>query len=259
MIKIDKISVDNTEVNCRWIEGNSGCSIVFIHGAGGDSRIFDLQLKGLGGKYTAIAVDLPAHGESDFSGETSLDLYVRSVEAVIKAFSLKNTVIAGHSMGGGVVFELLKKGYDAIQGGVLIASNAVLPVNSMILDVINRDYDGFCEMATGFMFSKGADRNYIDIVKNGLIRAGAGTTANDFMICRNFDFRSDLKNLSMPVLLIANENDKMVSIRKIRETEELIPDGRLICYAAEGHMPQCEMSDTVNSDLSDFLSAVMEK
>ncbi|MEW5764537.1 MAG: alpha/beta fold hydrolase [Acidobacteriota bacterium] len=87
--------------------GRGGIPVVFVHGLGGDRRVWAAQLEHLRKTRRAIALDLRGHGESDPSpdprGAYAPQGFAEDVEAVANALGLKRFVLVGHSLGGAVV------------------------------------------------------------------------------------------------------------------------------------------------------------
>ena len=56
----------------NWPLDADKSTILFIHGSGGSKILWDGQVTALAGKVNTLALDLPGHGESDGTGETSV-------------------------------------------------------------------------------------------------------------------------------------------------------------------------------------------
>jgi pimeloyl-ACP methyl ester carboxylesterase len=87
--------------------GREGIPVVFVHGLGGDRRVWAAQLDHLWRTRRAVAIDLRGHGESDPAPELSdgftMEAFARDVEAVVRALGFRKYVLVGHSMGGAVI------------------------------------------------------------------------------------------------------------------------------------------------------------
>ena len=55
--------------------GDSGPTILLIHGSGVSARSWVNQLRGLAGAVRVVAIDLPGHGESDPMRHASVEQY----------------------------------------------------------------------------------------------------------------------------------------------------------------------------------------
>lgn len=80
--------------------GSGREAVVFIHGWTCDHTFWNSQIAAFSAKTRTIALDLPGHGESDAPKTTySMDLFARSVDAVMRDAGVDRAVLVGHSMG----------------------------------------------------------------------------------------------------------------------------------------------------------------
>jgi pimeloyl-ACP methyl ester carboxylesterase len=251
------VSLEQGDIFFRISDGEPEFPILFIHGAGGDSRLFVKLLDGLEGKKLSYALDLPGHGKSYAEDAPSLSAFVNSVIGFVRTMGLSNIVLAGHSMGSGILFELFTAMRDKIAGMIFISAGAVMPVNKMIFDLIDSNFSGFCDLTAQFSLSEAADDDIKTIMREGMISVGAVTVKNDFRICEGYDYRDLMKEVNIPVLILANEKDKMVSGKLIQELHEGIFSSKLIRYPLKGHMPHWENSDQMKNDIIDFVLSLV--
>jgi len=177
------------DVFYRMVEGTSGTAVVCVHGAAGDSRLFTYQLKGLGSTHTVVAVDLPGHGQSGAPESLSVEDYRDAVLAVADTLSLTSIVLVGHSMGGGVLFEVYRAAPRLIKGLVFISTAPELPVNDMILDFIDKDFNSFCTMVVDLTYSPDVDDVLKKLAVEEVRKTGAKTVKSDFAICKKFQYK----------------------------------------------------------------------
>lgn len=77
--------------------------------------------------HSVLVPDLPSHGSNDFPPrETTLQIYARSIEKIIRA-QPKPPIVVGHSMGGIVISEAIEKMSDHVKAAVFVT--AFLPKN----------------------------------------------------------------------------------------------------------------------------------
>src|SRR4030042_2397131 len=93
-----------------------GTALIFIHGAGGVSRLFRYQLRHFGARYKTIAVDLPGHGHSNTGMPPALDDFIRAIEDIMKEEAISSCVLVGNSMGGGECLEAFRQGLRGLAG-----------------------------------------------------------------------------------------------------------------------------------------------
>ena len=240
-------------VHYRVARGSAPVALLFIHGAGGNSQLFLNQIQYFGGAYTAIALDLPGHGKSPYAGVPGIDDYVRACEAVLETEKAAACVPAGHSMGGGVTFELFKKRPDLVRGMIFMATGAVLPVSPLAFDFMEKDYNTFCSFVVKLSFSKEAPDAVKSLAQKELEGADRNVVKNDFAVCNGFDYTGLLPSIAVPVLVLANRHDKMVPPDKPEGLAQGVKNARLVIYDKQGHLPFLENHGQVNGDIEAFM------
>lgn len=254
--KTGTVTCNGYDVFFRMVEGNSDTAVVCIHGAAGDSRLFTYQLTGLGKEHTVIAVDLPGHGQSGSPGVLTVEDYRDAVLAVSEKITEEKIVFLGHSMGGGVLFELYRKIPSRIAGLVFISTAPELPVNDMILDFVEKDFNSFCKIVVDLTYSPEAGEPIKNLAVNEVRNAGPVTVKNDFTICKNYAYKDLARVIDVPVLLLTNKKDKMVPASCLEEFKTLLPGAVLKVYDARGHLPYLENPHQVNNDITAFIQTL---
>jgi pimeloyl-ACP methyl ester carboxylesterase len=78
--------------------------VLLIHGFGVDHSYFNF-INELTNSFNVYLIDLPGHGKNDSSfseKEMNIPFFVDYVSTYIKTKKLKNLILIGHSMGGGI-------------------------------------------------------------------------------------------------------------------------------------------------------------
>src|SRR5262245_49218850 len=82
------------------IEGDA-VPVLFLHGLTFDRTTWRPIVERLGSSVTSIAIDLPAHGESDGS-PAPLEDVAAQVHDLVESLGVDRPVVVGHSMSGGL-------------------------------------------------------------------------------------------------------------------------------------------------------------
>ena len=93
--------------------------IIFIHGAGVDSRIWPFQLRRLEG-YHVYTIDLPGHGRSQSVCCHSVSSYVDALIIFLNHVEIDRAVFVGLGIGGNIIMELSERFPDRVRGVFLI-------------------------------------------------------------------------------------------------------------------------------------------
>jgi pimeloyl-ACP methyl ester carboxylesterase len=92
--------------NIYWTFTGAGTqTVIFVHGWTCDHTSWSAQVPAIGQKYRVITLDLPGHGKSGSpaSGQLSMDLFARAVDAVRAEAKVDRAILVGHSMGTPVI------------------------------------------------------------------------------------------------------------------------------------------------------------
>jgi 3-oxoadipate enol-lactonase len=236
-----------------------GTAIILIHGAVGDSRLFRFQLKHFGARYKTISVDLPGHGHS-FTGNTpTLDDFINAIEDIAREEEIPSFVLIGHSMGGGVCLEAYRRGLWGLAGMVLVSTSPVLPVSPALVDILERDdMDALAELIVGAVFSKRVDL-LVGLAKKGLYEMNRDIIKSDVEICKRMDYSSILEDIDLPVLVIANRRDIVITSDLSSSLGSRIKNSRLVLFDNDGHVPFFENPDSFNATVDAFLKDILKK
>src|SRR5437870_3258456 len=100
--------LDNLRVHYKSI-GDGPTALVLVHGWTGDLNFWRYQMPAFVGKCRLVLLDLPGHGKSDRPEiDYTMDLFAKSVEAVMRDAGVERAVLAGHSMGTPVVRQFYR-------------------------------------------------------------------------------------------------------------------------------------------------------
>lgn len=105
------------------ILGN-GNPLYLLHGFCANGSIWDKTIPVLKKDFQLIIPDLPGYGDSELPNENlSITLFADAIEAIIEQEKHNSITIAGHSMGGYILCELLARKNKAVQKGIMINSH----------------------------------------------------------------------------------------------------------------------------------------
>lgn len=232
-------------------------SLLFIHGAGGNGKIWEEQAAFFKGKHSIFRLDLPGHGGSDPRGEDRISSYARWARlSSDKLFAKRPFVLVGHSMGGAVVLELALKPPDGLKGIVVVGSGAKLAVTRAIFQMLSENPEAFFETIGRFAFSPAAPVAVVERFVLVARQCPAPVTFNDFQACDHFDIRNRLPEIRIPTLVLCGEEDQLTPVKYSRYLHENITNSHLIVIPNAGHMVMMEQPDTLNRAIESFLDTL---
>lgn len=220
---------------------------ILIHGTGGDHRVWAAQSERLGG---AVAIDLPGHPDGP-----ALDRAEALAAALAPAVASIEAprVLVGHSLGGAVALELALAHEGLVDGLVLIATGARLPVPDEIMERVRSDPAAERRrLLEGFVADP--DRRASRGVREALEACGDATLAADYAACRALDLRGRLGGLRAPALVIAGDEDRLTPPWLAEELARELPMAQTILVPGARHMTMADADGTVNLLIAAFLA-----
>ena len=83
--------------------------LVFLHGIGGAARAWRGQLEAFGGRFRAVAWDMPGYGGSAALASVSIATLADALADFLQQIAAVKPVLVGHSIGGMIVQQWLVK------------------------------------------------------------------------------------------------------------------------------------------------------
>jgi non-heme chloroperoxidase len=264
---------DGTEIYYK--DWGSGQPVLFSHGwpLTGDAWEAQMLFLGMNG-FRVIAHDRRGHGRSSqpWNGN-EMDTYSDDLAALMDHLDLKNTMMVGHSTGGGEVTRYIgRHGTKRVSKAVLVGA-----VPPLMLKTAANPLGLPMEVFDGIRAGSIADRSqlYLDIASGpffGYNRPGAkpsqgiiesfrtqgmmGGHKNTYDCIKAFsetDFTEDLKRFDVPTLIIHGEDDQIVPIDAAgRSSAKLVKGSKLVVYEAAPHGLTDTHKDRLNNDLLAF-------
>ena len=227
---------------------------LFIHGAAQSSASWEYQYKLCGSynKFNFIVIDLPGHGHSDGSGFKSIREYADFLFDFVNALGIEDVVLVGHSMGGRIAQVYTLNYPEKVIGCVLAGSGAKLKVARATINMAEKDFNRFSEMAARNSFSDSASTKIREKFLDGLLDSGQSICIKDFIACNEFDVTGKLDRIQIPVLIVAGSEDILVPAKHSRFLLKNIKHSRLEIIKGAGHFMMMEKPGEFNGLLKLF-------
>ena len=244
------------------LEGPPGApALVLIHALGTSLSLWDGVAARLPG-HRILRLDLRGHGASDVPpAPYAMGALVRDVERLIDHFALKETVVAGVSLGGMVAQGLAVKRLDLVRGLVLSNTAARIGTAAQWQERIATVRDEGLEALADATMERWLGRNWRDNPALPALRQGfVRTDPLGWMGCAaaiaGTDFYETTATLRLPTLAIAGANDGSTPPDLVRETADLIPGARFRLIRGAGHLPMAEKPGEYAEILAGFLREI---
>ncbi|MCZ7625298.1 MAG: alpha/beta hydrolase [Candidatus Methylomirabilota bacterium] len=227
--------------------------ILFLHGAGGSHQVWLQQLRVLGRRRKAIAIDLPGHGGSEGGGADRIDVYCDAIKIFLTVLGLDRTVLVGHSMGGAIAQRLALVDPGLFAAIVLIGTGARLRVRPQIFAGLHDDTERTVELMASWGRAPGSPAELLKQDADAMLRTPVSVIEGDFRACDAFDVMEQVKVITLPTLVICGTDDLMTPPKYAEYLHRQINGSQLLLIPSAGHMVMIEKPDEVSEAIEAFL------
>ncbi|MFW9964770.1 MAG: alpha/beta fold hydrolase [Candidatus Sifarchaeia archaeon] len=236
--------------------GNSNKkTILFIHGAGGSSATWFMQLRGLSSKHHIVAIELNGHGKSpDRAEDDILQSYLDDVHKVVTKF--ERPFLAGHSMGGALAQLYALNHSENISGIILVGTGAKLRVTPIVFNLLDNDFEGYVEAVGNFMFYEDTSDEMIEASKHEVRKCDVQIIRRDFELCDKFDIMEKVKEIKTPTLIIVGDSDVMTPVKYSQYLKNEIEGSVLQVIEKAGHSVMLEKFGIFNEIVTNWVNGI---
>ncbi|HEX9610698.1 MAG TPA: alpha/beta fold hydrolase [Gemmatimonadales bacterium] len=244
-----------------------GVPVLFVHGFPLDRTMWRHQLAALT-RWKRIALDLRGAGASSVPADGySVARYADDVVAVLDAVGVKQAVVCGLSMGGYVVFELLRRHAERVRA-VVLADTRSEPDSEegrrardeLIATAEREGPDAVAERMLPRMLAPVTFVEQPELV--GEVRAMMrrwtvpGLVGALRALRNRPDSTDTLRQIRVPTLVLVGEEDHITPPAVAKPMAAAISGARLVTIPAAGHLAPLEQPLAVGGALSEFLDSL---
>ena len=261
--------------------------LVMLHGFGCDSRTFASIGTKLSKDYDVLMVDLPGHGQTllraeDYEGQakTKTSFFKFSAYSILHALDhyLKEPYsILGWSMGGQIALEMVRQkslekcddehchhDHPTIDKLILVSSTPKFVASDDFPEGMNKAVFGKFEKGLKIDLKK-TMHDFYHLVFSDCENAAphlssfqaqtpSPETINACMEgFESFDARNFLKDVKVPTLIIAGDNDKVIDRKASKFLADNIKGSELKILKGAGHAPHLTREEEMIDEISKFL------
>jgi pimeloyl-ACP methyl ester carboxylesterase len=256
---------DGLHIYCE--DRGEGPPIVLVHGLRCSHVTWRHQVPALSrAGYRAIAPDLRGHGETDKpAGPYSHDLWAGDLLALLDVLELDRVVLAGHSLGGGIVQSFALAHPERIRALVLVSTSPQRAPH--ISEALRRSAEiaqregrlPSAEASVRGRVGPGyaeAHPDEIAVEAASMVADAQAFAASCLGNAADRNIVSELHRFTFPVLFIAGESDRADTKTNAARYREHLTDVETHVLPGVGHMVPMEAPETVNGLLLAFLRRV---
>jgi len=241
----------------HYRDDGKGFPIVWIHGFPLSSKVFEPQAAI--DQFRHIRVDLPGFGKTPPAGrETSMKSYARDVLDVMDDAKIDRAVIAGVSMGGYVVMQLLRDAPERVAALLLLDTRETADTEQgrairfkQAEDVAKNGIGSVVDamtpkMAVGAEAQAAIRKIMVESSPQGMIAALKAMAARP-------DSAGTLRNASVPALVVVGDRDEITPPSDAERMMSLLQHAEEAPIAKAAHAANFERPEQLNPIIHAFL------
>lgn len=225
-------------------------TLLFVHGSGFTGDVFRQQMDAFPGSH---APNLPGHLTAG-TPETVED-FATFIAAYIRHQSLRDVVLCGHSLGAAIAIQIALDARIPVRALVLLGGGGRLRVAPAFLEGMERDFPATARQVASFFFAEPSEQR-IDWAAGYMERVGPAQTLRDFRACDAFDALERLAEISVPVLALTGEADRLTPPKFAHGIADRVPGAQARILAGAGHFLMVERPEETNQAIRTFLSGI---
>jgi len=242
-------------INFEETGDSSKKTIIFVHGAGGSSATWFMQLRGLSSNFHVVAIELNGHGKlPDRREEDVLSSYLHDVHEVVTKYD--KPFLGGHSMGGALTQLYALNHPGDLSGIILIGTGAKLRVNPMVFNLLENDFEGYVEAVGNFMFHEDTSAEMIESSKHEVRKCPPQIIRRDFELCDKFDIMDKVSQIKSPTLILVGDADIMTPVKYSSYLQDKIEGSRMHIIEGAGHSVMLEKFGIFNELIANWVNEI---
>lgn len=260
-----RVAVDGADLAVE-VRGE-GRAVLFVHGFPLDRTMWRHQLAGLS-RWKRIAPDLRGVGESGpGAGEYTMARYADDLVAVLDAIGVGQAVVCGLSMGGYILFDLLRRYPERVSAAVLCdtrpqadAADARRNRDELAALAVERGADAVGERLLPGLLAPAtlADQPEVMTQCRDMARrcSVAGIVGALHAMRERADSTPLLSTIRVPTLVLVGAEDRVTPPAVAEAMAQAIPGARYAVIPGAGHVSPLEQPLATSRALADFLDTV---
>lgn len=247
---------------------------LLLHGIGGGRSNWDAQLKAIGSVCRAVSLDLRGYGDSDLGAiPSTVEAYCDDILRVMDRFNARKLILCGLSYGAWIATSFAMRYPEKLSGLVLsggctgmseagVAEREAFRRNREVPMSQGKTPADFAPAVVEVIAGPKATDATRAALLGSMQEIPSATYADALQCFTNPTEVFDFTGLTMPVLMMTGEYDRLAPPAEIRGVAERIlktskhPDVRFEVILDAGHVCNLEQPEAYNAILSAFIARV---
>ena len=241
-------------------------TILFIHGFPFDHRMWRHQLAGLA-RWQCIAPDLRGARGGEVPSAPSaytMTTYADDLVALLDRAQIRQAVVCGLSMGGYIIFELLRRHPHRVRAAILCNTKAGADTadgkrgrDALAAKAQREGAFAVAGELVPKLLARETQQQRTEVVREvtEMIERQpvAGIVGALHALRERPDSTPLLARLKLPVLVVAGDDDQIAPAAGMKEMADAIPSAEFVLVTGAGHLAPLEQPEQVNEALAAFL------
>ena len=260
----------------KYLEAGGGDeALVLLHGIGGRADVWEPQLEAFASNYRVIAWYMPGYGSSPPLPEMTFVALAGALATLLDTLDAKRIHLVGHSMGGMVAQEFLRRRAGMLASVCLYATNPGIarPETPEAQEAAQTRAEEFFRRRVGPLDAGMSMREMAASLLDRLLAPNAPESARIAAIKSvsavppdvyraamrcflSFDGTAVIPAIRLPTLVIAGSEDVTMPPAVVEAMARQIPGARYEIIPGVGHLANLEDPSAFNRVLRDFLESV---
>jgi len=238
--------------------GADECTLLFVHGAGSSSEIWEFQVEEFSPTHRIIATDLSSHGKSQTGkNPVSIEVYSEEILALVDYFGIERYILIGHSMGGAVSMSYVLLPPKVMPLGlVLVGASPDLEFGKIAPGLAIEALEYQFGLFRSSEAEKGSRVYQIKKREEESRRKKPAVFRGDLLACNDFDISSRIGEITLPTFCVVGDDDDIIKPAVMTEFEKQLPRADLAVVPNSDHCPMLENATHFNRVLRDFIEYI---
>ena len=252
-------------VSKRFQDSDKPC-VIFVHGDGQNHTLWkNFEDFFFGRGHSVLSYDLAGHGLSEpyRDGKYSYPKFIKTLREILQKHDIKNPILVGNSTGGMIALQYATEYSEEITSVVAISSCDQSPAkyNPETPELAKQ----FIEASRKSFQGKKLFQFKLPVKDKGEIHVSALMFTSPDVIeaymnaLMDFDISSKLGSIKVPVLLIAGDEDILITKECIKNMEEGIPNSRIVALEGYDHHVLLENPEKVLKGIRSNYDFLLQK
>ncbi|NOY05402.1 MAG: alpha/beta fold hydrolase [Chlorobi bacterium] len=249
-------------------ETGSGPCLVLLHAFPLNAGMWSREHYLLANHYRVLSLDYPGFGMSlpEQEGFTLPLLGDRILEK-LRVLGIEQFVIGGCSMGGYLALEIARRHPPGLKGMVLIDTRSTADSEEartnrylQIVEIKSHGAGALMQRLSNLLVSEYSRANQpalVEYLERTMKSASIdGVTHALRAMAERADTTEDVRGLAVPVLVVAGEEDALITQDEAEQLADLFPHSSFHLLPQAGHLPNLEQPELFLNILTSFLQTV---